>query len=86
MDSCEFKDILGKPREGVHKLRDPIFDTALTDVLMTGIGAFLISRMTNYRFMMVFLVLFVLGIVLHRVFCVRTTIDKFLFPYSGKDW
>ena len=30
------------------------------------------------------IVLFVLGIILHRVFCVRTTIDKLLFPTSSK--
>jgi hypothetical protein len=26
------------------------------------------------------LVLFILGIIFHRLFCVRTTVDKLLFP------
>ena len=77
---CKYKDALGVPREGNHKLRDPIFDTALNDVLMTVIGAFAVSWFMNYRFGVVLLILFIIGIILHRTFCVRTTVDKFLFP------
>lgn len=80
MNLCRYKNALGVPREGSHKLRDPIFDTALNDVMMTIIGAFLISWGLNYRFVVVLLILFILSIILHRKFCVRTTVDKFLFP------
>jgi hypothetical protein len=77
---CKYKDAFGPPREGNHKLRDPIFDTALNDVIMTVVGAFAVSWFMNYRFGVVLLILFIIGIILHRTFCVRTTVDKFLFP------
>jgi hypothetical protein len=71
----------GKPDEGIHKYRDPIFNTAIVDVIFTIIGAFIISKYTDYSFIIILIILFILGIILHRLFCVRTTVDKFLFPY-----
>ena len=74
MSLCPYRHLLGKPKEGVHRFR--VFDIALVDVSLTIIAAFLISR--RY-FWQVLLLLFLLGIVLHRVFCVRTTVDRWLF-------
>ena len=82
MSLCQYKNVLGVPREGIHRLRDPIFDTALNDVIMTIVIAFVISWGLNYQFGVVLLIIFVLGIILHRTFCVRSTVDKFLFPNS----
>jgi fatty acid desaturase len=82
MDYCKYKNSLGELNKGTHKLRDPIFNTALNDVVMTVAGAFVISYITNYQFVLVLVILFIMGILLHRMFCVRTTIDKFLFPRS----
>jgi hypothetical protein len=75
MSLCPYTNILGRPKEGVHKHR--VFDIAIVDVLLTIVGAFLISRR---HFWIVLVLLFLSGIILHRLFCVRTTIDKFLFP------
>jgi hypothetical protein len=74
---CRYKDILGKPKEGIHKYR--IFNIAIVDVIMTLIGAYIIAYFTNYSFLTVSIILFLLGIFLHRLFCVRTTVDKWLF-------
>jgi uncharacterized membrane protein YcaP (DUF421 family) len=74
---CPYKFIFGKPKEGVHQYR--IFDIALADVLSTIAGAYLISKFTNQDFKLVLFILFLLGIILHHLFCVQTTIDKFLF-------
>ena len=74
---CRYKDILGKPKEGIHKYR--IFNIAIVDVIMTLIGAYIIAYFTNYSFLTVSIILFLLGIFLHRIFCVRTTVDKWLF-------
>ena len=84
MSLCKYKDVLGKPNEGVHKLRDPIFGTAFWDVVMTIIASILIAYSTQYSFMLVLLCLFLIGIIMHRLFCVRTTVDKFLFPEYKK--
>lgn len=74
---AKYKDIFGKPKEGLHSYR--LFDIAIVDVLLTILLAFLISYFFKYSFLIVLLILFLLGIVLHRLFCVRTTIDKLLF-------
>jgi len=77
---CKFKDILGIPNKGIHSYR--FFGVAIIDVIMTIIGAFILSRIFRCNFVYTLVSLFLLGIVLHRLFCVRTTIDKLLFPYS----
>jgi hypothetical protein len=75
---CQYKDALGKPKEGVHSYR--VGNIAIVDVIMTIIGALLISYIFSVSFWKTLGSLFVAGIVLHRIFCVRTTIDKLLFP------
>ena len=75
---CEYKNMLGKVGEGVHSIR--IFNIAIVDVLLTIIGAYIIHLFApGYRFSSILLTLFVTGITLHWLFCVRTTVDKLLF-------
>ena len=78
MNLCKYKNILGEPDKGVHSYR--LFGLAIMDVIMTIVAAFVISYLNKFSFLYTLLFLFVLGIVLHRLFCVRTTIDKLLFP------
>jgi len=75
--SCPFSEIFGKPNEGVHSYR--IFNLAIIDILLTIIGAFIIAKLFNYNFMVILIIIFILGIILHRLFCVNTTINKFIF-------
>ena len=82
MNLCKYKNVLGKPGKGVHSLR--FFGIAIFDVLLTIIAACIISYFFTHNFLLTLLVLFILGIILHRVFCVRTTIDKLLFPSCKK--
>jgi hypothetical protein len=78
MSLCKYKDIFGKPGTGAHSYR--FMNIAIVDVGATLLLAFLISYFTKYKFLNVSIFLFILGIIAHRLFCVRTTIDKFLFP------
>jgi hypothetical protein len=78
MDLCKYKNILGEPNKGPHSYR--LFGLAIVDVMMTIVAAFVISYLNKYSFFYTLLFLFALGIILHRLFCVRTTIDKLLFP------
>jgi hypothetical protein len=78
MSLCDYKNALGEPLKGIHSYR--FMGVAIADVLMTIIGAFIISFLIKKSFLLVLIVLFILGIILHRLFCVRTTIDKLLFP------
>ena len=80
---CKYKDILGTPRVGIHSYR--IFDLAIMDILFTiiggiGIGYFMKRVVPWWNIYTTIGGLFLLGIILHRVFCVRTTVDKLLFP------
>ena len=77
MDLCKYKNILGIPGKGVHSYR--IFNIAIVDVILTIILAYIISYIFKISFVKTSIILFILGILLHRLFCVRTTIDKLLF-------
>ena len=78
MDLCKYKNILGVPGQGPHSYR--IFNIAIVDVILTIILAYIISYLFKISFVKTSIILFILGILLHRLFCVRTTIDKLLFP------
>lgn len=78
---CKYKNIFGKVGEGIHSYR--ILNIAVVDVIATIILAFIINKIfPQLKFKKVLLILFLLGILLHRLFCVRTTIDKLLFKNS----
>jgi hypothetical protein len=77
--TCDYKNIFGKVGEGIHSYR--IGNIAVLDVLATCFFAFLINRFffPTYNYFLILLASLLLGIFMHRMFCVRTTIDKFLF-------
>lgn len=75
---CDYKDIFGKPGQGAHSVR--VFGIAIVDVISVLFVGWLISYNFKYNIYLVLAVLFLLGIVAHRLFCVRTTVDKLLFP------
>ena len=78
MSLCKYKNSLGIPNKGIHSYR--FLGLAIADVIMTIIAAIPIAYVFKTSFMYAALSLFALGIILHRLFCVRTTIDKLLFP------
>jgi hypothetical protein len=80
MNLCEYKNILGEPGKGIHSYR--LFGVSIADVLMTIIGAYILSWIFKLSFIKTLIFLFLLGILLHRLFCVKTTLDKLLFPNS----
>jgi hypothetical protein len=78
MDLCKYSKSLGEVGKGIHSYR--IFDIAYIDVLATILGAYILSFLLKTPFVYTLIVLFILGIVLHRLFCVRTAIDKLIYP------
>ena len=78
---CKFSNIFGKPNEGLHQYR--IFDVAIVDVVLTFVGAYilfiLLNNIFNTSYYIYVIVLFLVGVVMHRLFCVRTTVDRALF-------
>jgi len=77
MDLCQYKDIFGKPNQGVHKYR--IMGLALVDVVMTVIAAMFISYVWQHNPYAIILLLFILGVIFHKVFCVETKLNKMIF-------
>ena len=81
MSLCKYKNMFGVPRTGIHTLRDPFFDIAINDVAVVVVSAYIINMyFTNYSFLYILIIILMIGILAHRAFCVRTTVDKFLFP------
>lgn len=72
--------MFGIPKKGIHSYR--IFDIAVVDTIETIIVALAFAYFTNNMKYFPYILggLFLSGIILHRLFCVRTTVDKFLFP------
>ena len=80
MSWCPFKEystIFGKPNEGIHSYR--IFDLAIMDIIFTIIGVFIISIIFKLNFLRTLIITFIIGIILHRLFCVNTKINKMIF-------
>jgi hypothetical protein len=73
----KFKNIFGEEGTGAHSIR--IFNIAIIDVILTILGALFISHFFKLNFWIVLMILVILGIILHRLFCVNTTINKMIF-------
>jgi hypothetical protein len=74
---CEYKDLFGKPNEGFHKTR--LFGLAAYDLIGTIILIIVISVLSGINILSVALFVSVLTILMHRVFCVNTTLNKKIF-------
>lgn len=77
MSLCQYKNIFGEPNKGAHSYR--IFNIAIIDVILTVLVAYIISLLFKISFIKTSIVLFSLGIILHKLFCVNTTINKLIF-------
>lgn len=85
MDLCnsqlkkDLDNLIGVPGEGIHSYR--IFNVAYMDVIIVLLAAILIAWAMNWSYMKTIVGIFVLGIVVHKVLCVGTTLDKALLTY-----
>lgn len=76
-DLCKYRDALGVPGQGAHAYR--FMGIAIVDLVLTLVAAILIARLAGWSFIYVLAGLLGLGVALHRIFCVRTTVDRLLF-------
>jgi hypothetical protein len=75
---CKYKNIFGEVNQGIHSYR--LFNIAIVDFIFTILfGLILHIIFPNFNLVYTLIILFLLGIIAHRIFCVRTTIDKLLF-------
>jgi len=77
--SCPFKSIFGEPRTGSHAARIPVLDISVTDTAMTFLGAWVIQHwfFPKTSYLTVFLVFFLIGELMHYLFCVKTRILEY---------
>ena len=79
MDLCKYRNALGVPGKGLHEYR--FMGIAVVDLALTIVAAILIAKMAGWPSIYVLGGLLVLGVLAHRMFCVRTTVDRLLFPH-----
>jgi len=77
---CQYKDIFGKPNEGAHSYR--IFNIAIVDLGLTIIIGYILSIIFKWSPLYTIIGFIIFGILIHRLFCVKTTVDKLIFGYK----
>ena len=77
---CKYSNLFGEAgtTKGMRKYR--VFGIAVLDVTVTVICALVIAWFFKLPYIQTVIAIFILGIVVHRAFCVRTAVDKMLFP------
>ena len=85
MKGCAYKDIFGKPGQGIHSLRIPFPGTkngiALVDTVLTLLAAYLFcvwkyKKPSMINVAAVFFILVIASIFIHRLFCVETALER----------
>lgn len=89
--SCKYKDIFGKPNEGVHSSR--FLGMAVVDLAATaGIAAIITAAIPSGRksvgsFLSIFIttlfILMIFAILVHKIFCVDTALNVKIFGKSN---
>lgn len=77
MSLCKYHDVFGKEKTGIHSIR--FLNVAIVDMLFTMIAACLIALYFDQNVFLVFFCLMILAVLMHRLFCVNSTINTFLF-------
>jgi hypothetical protein len=77
MQLCKYRHMFGEEGKGAHALR--LFNVAVVDVVLTWVAAMAIARLWQLELLHVFVALMALSVVVHKAFCVETTLVKLLF-------
>ena len=80
MSLCKYKDIFGKVGEGGHSVR--FFNIAVVDTVLTFVAAYIINYyLKTDSLLLIFFILIILSILIHKAFCVETTLTKMFFSF-----
>lgn len=77
MSLCQYKNILGVPGKGVHSWK--FMGTSMFDYLGTILLAVGLTWLTDIPLVTSTIIMFLVGILSHYIFCVPTQTVKFLF-------
>jgi hypothetical protein len=75
---CKYKNIFGEPNKNWRK-KYRFLDISYIDVFVVIIFGLLIYKITKYKLKNILFTLFFSGILAHRIFCVRTRVDRWIF-------
>lgn len=64
---------LGRPREGIHF---HVFGIAIVDLVLTFVAAYFLARWRGWSVWLTFAALMLLGLVVHRIVGVDTTLTR----------
>ena len=80
---CKYKNIFNEPGKGIHSYR--IFNIAIIDVIATLVSAYICYILIHnkysiydYNLLKYIILLFLLSIFFHWIFCVDTTVMKYI--------
>jgi|688.fasta_scaffold127778_5 hypothetical protein len=74
---CDKKDIFGIPGKGLHSVR--VLNLAVVDILATLFVGAILAYYTGVNVYGMWVGLFILGIFVHRLFCVNSTVNMWIF-------
>lgn len=81
LKSCKIGEMLtpyfGKLNTGIHSYR--IFNIAFLDIFVSIFFAILIAYVFNIKIWHSIIGVLIMGIIVHRLLCIPTRVDKFLF-------
>lgn len=75
---CQYKRMFGDVGKGIHSYR--FLNFAYIDIIITFLLALFLSYVFKWNLLWTTIGTFLFGIFIHRLFCVRTTIDKLIWP------
>lgn len=78
---CKYKNLLGEPRKGIHSYR--VWDIAVFDVLLTFALAYWIAVSNDWEYYSTLVYTFIMGIIVHWLFCVNSTVNEAVFGTIG---
>jgi len=80
MSLCKYSNIFGEPGKGIHSIR--LFNVSIVDVIAT----IFLAILTNFiikgnvtSLIIITIIWFIIGIISHKLFCVKTTVDGVIF-------
>jgi hypothetical protein len=71
----QYKNIFGQPYNGVHSYR--LFNLPIIDYIMSIILALLITYITKIPFELIIIIVLLMGVISHYLFCVETNLMKY---------
>jgi len=74
-----FNRVIGVPGVGIHSHR--IFNVAYVDVSVVLLASILLAWAMHWSYIKTIVGMFIFGIIVHRIFNVKSTVDKLVFPY-----